>query len=283
MKTLILSTDFSTAGDHAVKYGYHLAKSIKANVVLCHAFMIPVEVPQAGVVVWPMDTYDEIARDNEEKLNRLKTSLNRLHEEGDFMPDIKVLNETGPVADVIRNAANSEKTDLIVIGTHHPGLDTLLMGNHDKVLIDHLNKPLLLVPPNTKLRLPRKIAFASDFKHPDRDMQLILSLMPLISALSAELYITHIQPSGQRTDQLWLSQFLIDIVKRATYPIVFSRIIDNDDSLSALGKLCNGKDNDLLIMVHRRRSFFEELFKRSYTKKTAKNTKVPLLVLHPAE
>ncbi|OCX53915.1 hypothetical protein BEL04_06440 [Mucilaginibacter sp. PPCGB 2223] len=284
MKTLLLSTDFSSTADHAVKYGYHLAQNIHANVVLCHAFIVPAEVPQAGMVVWPMDAYDEILHDNDEKLKRLKASLGRQHNETGFTPDIRIFNQTGPVGDVVRNAANSEKADMIVIGTHHSGLNTLLVGDHDKALIDHLGKPLLLVPPNIKLKSPQKIAFASDFKHPDQDMQLILGLMPLIRTLGAELYITHVQPMAQHSEhQLWLSRFLTDIAKQATYPRVFSRVIDDDDRVAALERLCTSGEMDLLVMVHHRRSFFEELFRGSYTKKTAKSTKVPLLVLHPTE
>ena len=284
MKTLLLSTDFSTTGDHAVKYGYHLAQSIKANVILCHAFRIPAEVPQAGIIVWPMDSYEELSHENEEMLNRLGTTLRRSHKVGDFMPHIKLLNNTGTLRDVIQNVDNSEKADMIVTGTHYSGFNSLLMGNHNKELINYLSKPLLLVPPGAKLKSPKKIAFASDFKHPDQDMKLILSLMPLIKILDAELYITHIQPTGQHTEhQLWLSQFLTDIAKQAIYSNVFSKIISDDDLVSALKRLCNGREMDLLVMVHGRHGFFESLFKGSYTKKTAKNTKVPLLALHTIE
>lgn len=280
MKTLLLSTDFSTTGNHAVKYGYHLAQGIRANVILCHATMVPAEV--AGVIVWPMDSYEELSHENDEMLNRLSVTLKRSHKNGDFMPHIKILNGTGTLEDVIRNTASSEKADMIVAGTHHPGFNSLLMGNHNKELINHLSKPLLLVPPGVKLKPPQKVAFASDFQHPDQDMQLILSLMPMIRTLDAELYIIHIQPKSQHTE-LQLSQFLIDIAKQATYPKVFPRVIKDDDRISALERLCNGNDLDLLVMVHRRRSFFEELFSGSYTKKTAKNTKVPLLVLQKPE
>lgn len=281
MKTLLLATDLSTTADHAVKYGYHLAQNIHANIVLCHAFMVPAEVPQAGVVVWPMDTYQELSHDNEEKLNKLKMRLEQEYNEGVFTPNVKFLNEMGPVADIIRNAANSEKVDMIVIGTHHTGLNILLAGDHDKLLIDRSNKPLLIVPPNAKIHTPQKIAFASDLRHPDQDIELILLLIPLIRTLGAELYITHIQSSGQRTDRhVWLDQFLIDIAKRTAYAQLYSKVIDDDDPIAALRDLSASGDIDLLVMVHRRYGLFENLFRGSYTKKAAKTTKIPLLVIH---
>lgn len=266
MKTLLLSTDFSNAANHAVKYGYQLAQNIRVNVVLCHVFMFPAEVPQGGVIVWPMDSYSDVLKDNEEQLQRLRDSLQT--KDGDFKPAIKLINEIGLVAEVVKETSVSEKADMIVVGTHQDTFSAMFMGNHSKILIDHLYKPLLLVPPKAKLQLPHKIAFASDFKHPDQDLHFILLLMPFIRKLDAELFITHIEPTDRQDEnQIWLTQFLKDVGHRSNYPKVFSRLITNDNRAMALEQLCSGPDTDLLVMVHRQHGFFQELFKGTYTKK----------------
>lgn len=284
MKSLLLSTDFSDTANHAVKYGYQLAQKLRANVILCHIFMFPAEVPQGGVVVWPTDSYTDVLKDNEDQLRRLSDGLRSDVKVGDFKPAVKLINDTGLVADVVRNAAQAEKSDMIIVGTHQDTLSALFTGNHSKTLIDQLDKPLLLVPPKAQLQLPRRVTFASDFKHPDQDLQMILSLMPFITKLDVELFITHIEPTGVHAEnQIWLSQFLKDVGHRSNYPKIFSKLITDDNRASALQYLCSGSDTDLLVMVHRQHGFFEELFKGSYTKKTAKTTMVPLLVLHPAE
>ena len=284
MKTLLLSTDFSATGDHAVNYGYRLAKCIRANVVLCHAFLAPAEMPQAGLVVWPMDTYEDVLEDYNNELQKRKNKLENSVEDDGFTPATKLVNETGPVAQVIAKAVSTEKADMVIIGTHHEGINTLLLGNHSNTLIDHLDTPLLLVPPKARLQSPKKVVFASDFKDPDGDFKALLSLVPLIKKLDAELFITHIEPAGQHRDhQFWLSEFLKDVAHKSAYAKIFAKVIQNDDRDSAWEQICSGRETDLLVMVHHNHGFFEEIFKGSYTKKTAKNTSVPLLVLHPTE
>ncbi|RKR81980.1 nucleotide-binding universal stress UspA family protein [Mucilaginibacter gracilis] len=283
MKTLLLATDFSETGNHAVKYGYRLAQQLQANVMICHAFMIPAELPQVGIVVWPTEVHEDILEDNENKLQQIKQELKKsVH--GTFIPSVKLLNEIGPVAEVLKNAGTSEAADMIIMGTHHEGINTLLLANHSKTMIDYLKKPLLLVPPKAKISLPGKISFASDFRHPGQDLEMILSLMPLIRSLNAELHITHIQPTGHHSEhKLWEIQFLNDIVQRSSYSKISTKIISDDNRVAALEKLSSGFETDLLVMVHHHHGFFEEIFKGSYTKKTAKNTAVPLLILHSNE
>ena len=60
MKKILIATDFSANAAHAAKYGYAIASQIKADVVLCNAFIVPAEVPQAGMLVWPQLEYDEL-------------------------------------------------------------------------------------------------------------------------------------------------------------------------------------------------------------------------------
>jgi len=43
MKTLLIATDCSANAWHAAEYGYRLASHLGANLILCNAFIVPVE------------------------------------------------------------------------------------------------------------------------------------------------------------------------------------------------------------------------------------------------
>ena len=284
MKTLLLSTDFSASGNHAVEYGYHIASCIKADVVLCSVFLVPSEVPQAGMVVWPLANYNVLLKDNIDELNHLKNHLASKSYGTDFKPKIDVVNETGQVEEVIRNIIGLNSIDMVVAGTHRTGLSTLLTGNHAKKLIDFVDRPLLLVPPHAKIKAPRKLAFATDFKRPEHDLELLHSLIPFAKALAAEIYITHVYNEKNHKDnfKVWFSQFLTELAKKADYPFIYSKVINSAHAVSGFDKLCNEGEIDMLIMVHRTHSFFENLFKGSHTQKMAGHINIPLLVF-PAE
>jgi nucleotide-binding universal stress UspA family protein len=280
MKTLLLPTDFSEPAKHAVEYGYFLASDIKANVVLCNAFIVPSEVPQAGMVVWPLANYNALIKDNSDALNALKKHLELKNTDAGFKPSIDLVNETGQVTEVVRNIIAAKSIDMVVIGAHRAGLSATLIGNHTKKLIDFITRPLLLVPPHAKIKAPKKIAFATDFKEPEHDLELLHSLIPFAKALNAELYITHVYNEKNHKDnfKVWFAQFLTDLAKKADYPFIYPKVIRSATTIRGFDKLCKEGEMDMLMMVHRPHGFFENLFKGSHTQKMADHTTIPLLV-----
>jgi nucleotide-binding universal stress UspA family protein len=280
MKTLLLPTDFSADAKHAVEYGYNIACHIQANVVLCNAFIVPSEVPQAGMVVWPLANYNALIKDNTDALNDLKKHLESKKADTGFSPVIDLVNETGKVTEVVRNIIATKNIDMVVAGVHRAGLSSLLIGNHTKKLIDFITSPLLLVPPHAKIKAPDKIAFATDFKHPEKDLELLHNLVPFAKALGAEIFITHVYNEKDHKDnfKVWFSQFLTDLSKKADYPFIFSKVIRSANAVSGFDKLCKQGEMDMLIMVHRPHSFFENLFKGSHTQKMADHINIPLLI-----
>lgn len=266
---------------HAIEYGYHLAKQIKADVILCNAFILPAEVPQSGLVGLPIDDYDKLVEENEVEIAKIKTHLECINDGEVFKPSITFFNEVGSVADVVSHIATEKKCDLVVSGTHQPGWGTILIGNHSKILIDCIHKPLLLVPLSAKIKIPRRIAFATDFKHPEDDLELACSIVPMAASLEAEIYITHVY-NIKHVDQNIpdrMAQFVNYCANKTQYPFIYASIINNDQPISGFDKLCADGDVDLLVMVHRPHSLFSALFNGSCTQKMAAHINIPLLVL----
>lgn len=280
MKTLLFPTDFSANSRHAVDYGYHLARQMKANVVLCNAFILPAEAPSTGMVVWPVD-YNELIKEAESDIADLKSHLESVNEGTGFKPLIDFVAEVGTVTDVVNNAINAKKAELVVIGSHSGGLWTVFSGNHTERLIDHTSKPLLLVPPEAKIKIPRKIAFATDLKHPEDDLELACSLVPMAASLEAEIYITHVYQAKnvQQNIPARMAQFVNYCSNKTQYPFIYASILHHNHAISGFDQLCAYGDIDLLAMVHRPHSLFEAFFNGSQTQKMASHINIPLLVL----
>ena len=282
MKTLLLSTDFSANATHAAEYGYNLAKQLKADLVLCNAIIIPAEIPQAGMVAWPLEEYDFLQKDSTDELGHLKSYLEKKSPVGSFRPDISYLTEPGTVVDVVNSAAAAQKIDMIVMGTHGAtGMEQFLLGNHSRNMIDNTTKPLLLVPPSARIAPIKKIAFATDFEQQDDDLASIFQLIPLAKTLNADILITHVYKEENQTPEFkkWLKGFLIDLSDKADYPHIYYRLIKHADTETGLGWLCGHGQIDMLAMFHRQHSFFDSLLKGSHTKKMASIISVPLLVI----
>lgn len=279
MKTILLPTDFSSNAKHAVEYGYKLAKRIKANVILCNAVIVPAEMPQAGFVVWPMEECDVLMDESTDELKKLKAELSQ--DKDAFKPLINCYNEAGTTADVVNAIIAKKKIDMVVMGTHgSDGLSSFLLGNHSRMLIDSISKPLLLVPAQAPYTLVKKIAFATDFKHPDKDLESIYDLVPLARSLNAEILLTHIGEERNPSPEFnkWIEQFINEVSKKADYPYIYYRFVKNDHPEKGLDWLCEHGQVDMLAMVHRPHNFFDDLLKGSYTQKMAAHISIPLLV-----
>ena len=74
-----------------------------------------------------------------------------------FQPAIHCISEVGAVTEVIKEIADKDDVALIVMGTHGSGmLDSLLMGNHSRRMIDATKCPLLLVPSSAAVKPIKK-------------------------------------------------------------------------------------------------------------------------------
>ncbi|HEY5326576.1 MAG TPA: universal stress protein, partial [Mucilaginibacter sp.] len=249
MKTILIPTDFSANAKHAAEYGYRLAKQIKADVVLCNAVIVPAEMPQAGFVAWPMEEYDMLIDGSTDELKKIKIDLEQ--NKNGFKPLITCFNEAGTVADVVNGIIATKKIDMVVMGTHgSSGLSSFLLGNHSRMLIDSITKPLLLVPASAPETPVKKIAFATDFKHPEKDLEFIYDLIPLAKSLYAEILLTHIYEEKNQSPefQKWIKNFLTELSNKADYPHIYYRLVKNDRTENGLDWLCGHGQVDMLAM-----------------------------------
>ena len=281
MKTFLFPTDFSADAKHVVAYGYSLARQVEANIIICNAIIEPAEIPQTGMVSWPMEESDLLLKDSKHELDILKEFLEDKEETISFNPAISYISEAGGVTDVINNVSHSHNIGLVVAGTHgNSGLGTLLLGNHTNKIIDFVNKPLLLIPPSADIIPIKKIAFATDFKNPEYDLQCILTLITLARPLNAEILITHIVDEGGHDAEFQhrVDKFMVSVSDKVNYPHIYYRVVNAKHTNKGLDWLCDRGTIDIMAMVHRSHNFFNEFLKGSHTKKMAKHIAIPLLV-----
>jgi nucleotide-binding universal stress UspA family protein len=275
MKKFLFPTDFSANAKHALNYGYNLAKQVKANMIICNAIIEPAEIPQAGLVSWPMEESGLLQGDSNRELKLLKEQIESKEETISFNPSITCISEAGTVTDMINRVGHQNDVGLVIIGTHgSSGLSTLLLGDHSREIIDEINKPLLLVPPAAKIKPVKKIAFATDFIDMVKDLECIQDLITLARPLNAEILITNIFDNDKHIAE-W---FMNELSNKANDPHIYYREVKAYRPVSGLDWLCEHGDIDMLAMVHRSHNFIDSLFRGSQTQKMANHIVIPLLV-----
>jgi nucleotide-binding universal stress UspA family protein len=283
MKTIAVLIDFSERSEHAALYAIHLAKKIKADILLFNTFLVAANTPNAGEIAWPVEDYDETKKRTEEKLSafcrKLENELKDKSFPGTYIPDINYLCEEGVIANSIAGLEEYNNVVLIVLATHGADVaSAFMMGNNCRQVIDAASIPLLIVPQNCAIKNIEKFAFATDIVH--NDIEYIKSLTTLAKQFSAEIMVANVSPHSPLSKQheTAVNLFKHEIMHKINYSRVYYRNIPNDNVKKGLDWLIENVRFDILVMVHRKGDLFDFFFKSSITKKIADHTYVPLLV-----
>lgn len=280
MKNLLVLTDFSSHAKHAAEYAYAIAKKIDADIILCNAVIVPAEMPQAGLVVWPMEESSVLEEASLGELEKLKEHLKKTDPSHDKKPQIGTVNQSGYLQDVAQGLIADRLIDFVVMGTHESGFGGFLLGNHTRNMIESLTVPLLLISSKVRIAPFKNIYFASDLSDPHGDRAFLKELIPLARAFMAEIFVAHIStPENLASDiSEKTKQMVIDFSSDLGYPGIHFIRVNEDKAIAGLDKLMSGKPMDLLVMVHREKSFLGGLLKGSMTEKLAKDLDFPMLI-----
>jgi len=281
MKQILVPIDYSSYADNAVHYAIQIARTIKADLHLCHSMVIPDLNQAAGLTVWPLDTYNAI---KEAADNRLSAYVEQLKEEdkdhNSYFPTLNFSNEIGSVKEMIHELVASKKINLVIMGMAGAGkLDRFFLGSNSRNIIEKPPVPTLLIPKDSSYLPISKIAFATDLTK--SDLNAIQSITWLFSAYHPEILLSHVSPetSDFHDPTTHANQFLNHVTCNINYSKIYYRHIQNDNVENGLQWLTNNAHIDILSMIHRPASIFSNIFNGSHTQKLARIVHLPLLVL----
>lgn len=287
MKTILLPTDFSLASKNAARYAMHLAKEMGANLKLCNAVMVPIEVPLAAHVSVPLVAIETMEQDADHKLKRAAEKMRELVQfetaVDDYHPSITYGAGIGPVTDVVTSFTTDHNISLVVMGMRgNGGLSRFLLGSSSRAMVEAATFPVLFVPYDVEFRKLTKIAFATDLSR--EDIAVIHVLAGFARMFNAEILLVHISnqaPGSQTSSKKIIETFLNEITNNVNYhKIYYQHVLDEtiDDGLDWLSKYENIQ---MLAMVHRKQSVLYRLFKGSRTQRVRRKIDIPLLVFPP--
>jgi nucleotide-binding universal stress UspA family protein len=282
MKSLLIPTDFSPVADNAARYAIHLAKKLKAEIILCTAIKVPAEAVIGAQAVWPLEDHDSLKKDAETELEYLVKKLSQeeqaMEDEGSFHPKFSYTSGIGEVADYVRSLADENKTNMVVIGMSGAGsFSRFFLGSNSKKMIEKFDFPLLVIPANADCKGIKKISFATDLS--SQDIEILTSLACFARPFNAEILITYvIQDNNIQAEQKKVDNFLSDVTCKVDYPNIYYRSIQSSNVNEGVNWLTENGHIDIMAMVHRQEPFFTKLFKISHAPQLAKSIRVPLLI-----
>jgi nucleotide-binding universal stress UspA family protein len=276
MKTILVLTDFSINADYVAQYALRLAQNIGANILLCNIYQAPADEETTDKLTWPIRACEENSiNDLGAQVAKLKTLLDREVSGNGFKPEIEQYSGEGLLSDVITELAATHDILMAVISMHSAkSISGFFATDHAWDIIDHADFPVMVIPYQARFKPFRLLAFASAMN--DTDMKVLESLTGLAQYSNAQILITNVN-SGKEEGNL-VKNFFDQISSKIQYPRIIYHEIAGPDVTDSLKQLSTHFDIDLLVMVHQRHSFFQELLSGSVTRKMADHPGKPLLV-----
>ncbi len=273
MAHILIPTDFSTNSLNAALFAIQLYGAEDNVFTILNSYMLP---RGAATTMWSID--DLLAKESAEGLDIF---MSKLQEElPHIKADLRVASEHGDLPNVIaRFLDDPEPPELVVMGTQGAsGLKEVLMGSNTADVIKRTDMPVLAVPEQARYRSPRRIVLADDGGPVDKGT--VKVLLDIARWSQAEVMIVRVV-NEDTTVETGSSASVYDTLLGG---IPHSHhYISGENVTTALHDLADQSDADLVVVIHRQRGLFEQLFHRSIATKLAMHTHIPMLVLQQGE
>ena len=271
MKTILAPIDFSDASFNSAHYAAALANVFNAELVLIHAYVNPTtidEMPRELFTVPETELDQVLSKFMEENVEVLRKK---------FTIKIKGIVKEGRASVIIENLADQTNADLVVMGLKGKGKTKSLFGSNTTHLMRKSSIPVLAIPEGAEFNSFQTILLASDF-----NLETNFSSYSLLKNFAEKFNATiHILNVRRKNAEFSKAELLEKLNISLAFPNIEAQFysIEDDDVDDGIEDFLEKNPSQLLVMIAKKRNFFERLIHKSNTREVSKETRIPLLVL----
>ncbi len=280
MKRILLPTDFSDNAFNAIRYALNLFREEETTFYLLNTFtpvsyhtgyLIENPAPYGMEDIAMINSKRDVERTEEkikEEFNNPKHSFVRLSVFNTLIGEIKSVVEKYNI-------------DLIIMGTKGAtGAKEVFIGTHTMYTIKKVNCPVIAVPSGFEFEKPKDVLFPTDY-----NLSMDNRYLPLIKEI-CDKYICRLNILNAYygvaldAEQQKIKEELDKYFKNNAH--IF-HIAEGMDVLEAVEDFQKKHKIDLLVMIHNKHSFFENLLFKPVINQVAYHTNIPFLVIPSIE
>lgn len=276
MNKILCPTDFSEVSLNAIEFAAKLAGASHSSLRLMNVFT---EEDFNQI----LDT-DSINKDYKEKLVLAENKLNKLCEEvADLEKNRGMLGcssifKTGKLTESVIEVALEEKIDLIVIGTTGiTGMAEKYVGSKSLRIIEDAPCSVFVVPVDQSFHKIKKIVYATDYQEEDKIA--IQQVIDLATVLDASINMLHVSHSDNEISEAIYNDFVEEITSFAHYKKLSFRKEVFSSTTKGLKEYMHREKADLLVLLSKKRNFFQNLFHHSVTRDLYEFSDFPFMVI----
>ncbi|MCE2611553.1 universal stress protein [Flavobacteriaceae bacterium D16] len=278
MLRILIPTDFSKNAWNALIYGLDLFRKERCTIYLLHVNPLP---PYSGagssIKASTQMLRETMLAESEKNLKKLLDKINETlpNEQHTFM----TIALYDFFVDSIKREVVDKHIDLIIMGTKGAsGLKKVSMGSNTGDVITKVKCPLLAVPEDAKYKIPKEIAFPTDY-YINYDVEVLDTLTSVVNRNEACLRVLHITKRGEELtrEQLQNKDFLHDYLRGISHTF---HTITGSKLETAVQCFVESRDIDMIAMVAKNLNFFQRILFRPAVEEISYHIEIPFLVLH---
>lgn len=276
IRNLLVPVDFSINSIAVIRHAVEISKKSGAGIIILHVYSRPI-LNRGGKRSNPKS--DEVKENI--LLKKLENKIDYNFEMIlNLVPELKSVKTTfskvrGTIVDEVIKAISAFDIDLLVMGTRGArGIEEIWGTKAADISMD-VKIPVLIMPYESKIMKPAKIALAYDFEK-ITDYSVLDQVKLFSEVYDAELHILNI--NGEETSE----EEEKNVVAIKNYFKDFNHSIHikkHSDVEEGIVEHIRHNNISMLVMLHRSRNFFENLFHDSLTQRMAYHSEIPVLVL----
>ncbi len=265
-------TDFSPCATNALKYAIHFAKSTKSDIEIIHDIDIHTGPSASMISQGSIGIVSIMEQEAKEKLAQIQEQLK---DEG-INSDTKVIFGN-KIVEYLKNCEKAPNS-MVVMGTKGSNnVENRLFGSVTHKIIREVSLPVLVVPIESEFDGLSDILFAADYTSIEPDQ--FNRLTDIGSYFHSTIHAVHVVESDfKEEDSKIANEIEKNLRNLSDYNAIDFQILHAKNIEERLHSMITEENMSLLVLITKKRSFFERLFGQSLTKKMVYHTKIPMLV-----
>jgi nucleotide-binding universal stress UspA family protein len=283
MKKILILTDFSDQAAPALDAAVKFSAKLNANLILFNSFISQPVLSEFGGTPWSVEEL-LLADEGKKKLNFVKEdveALTALLPVADHHASVNCLQGMGGLGSQVKELLEKEQVELIIMGARNGSAwSHILMGSDTVSVINHADRPVLIIPAGHPLKQLRKVTIATDFD--GADLKAVHYLTRLGRLFEFTIEIVHVKLWGKNDPGDAQRLDFEKHVSKFNYPGITYDEAGGKDLANRLNNLCEANGSDLLVLVHDQHSSLNRLFNKTQAKSLLEKQQFPVLII-PAQ
>lgn len=271
---ILVPTDFSNNAWSATEYAVKLFSEKECTFYFLNSLSLSHADSRSYITTNYVATLTETSA---RELNELKARAAKLS--GNANHTFEVISTTEAITPAIQGVVKRHKIDLVVAGTKGAtGVNKYFLGSNTVKLIQNLETcPMLAVPNDHAYKMPKHIAFPTDFNR-DYELKELQPLLDFAQLSNGHIYIMHINTKEELSDVQESNRRALQ-KHLEKHEHTFHWMKKTSTKSDEINEFINDFKIDLLVMVNYKHSFIESIIKEPVIKKIGFQPTVPFLVI----